>query len=1461
MIKRSGKSKVRLVPKLSSYHTELQKRVAIIGVSLVIILVLVGLGLYVSPGKFVGKAVDQIVTSNTNGHQGSSETSADLDSRVATSWWISGAWTSYNFEGYCEGTNFCLSLFSNEYCYAPGSILSSTLPVYYCAQAFNGKQYVWVTCDSSTRFELTEDSTFICDDINSATAGGYEWTQCANDGDLRGDYRCDGEKWQACGDGTKFICEGRTAAQGPLECNEDRKFETADRKNAAREIVQEDGYYCSYDGTTYAWVQCKSGIIGEGVDNADHAERYGNNYVCGLTSTSFAIQWFEIPQCAVCAGTLPGECVGSSTVNIRTGNRVSISDTYYSSETRRTDRVGCVAAGECFYQHESTFDEKNEVNDQVCTADSQWSKCTSTSGVPMSNENSRWLCDVDGNWQECTDDTPGTQLGNFICSYNSALQKWVWLSEFSCSPAQKYQIRDDDEELDETQRICDGTGWITPTCEELGTVDAAGNTATLGTDNPFTDPDVEVVCDDNGKIVVNELICNNDDDDDNDGLTDCEDLSSCLAIQTPILNEDHLYEYALKQTDCFSANIDIDDVAPPVYTGLNVCDVGTEPFGNRVTLCHAAATDNTITLDSTALLANRFGRPYIDTNNLAFLFKESTPKTASVMLHREITAAAPLMLPLATFAPNFVAGQRVMLGVDGESYLLWHSTGNMTTNSTPSFSEANLKLTHIATNTVIPAQIYPGTNVYTFTLPGSPGRLVTVVVDTERGVFEIQALRPDETPQSFPVPTDLTALFEAKFSKASPIRIINPVFRIGNPESGLFSLCREGTVAEPYADNNNDHQQAMVCRGNDFAFSLRVGNLTKIQIEASNYAFLLEVVNNVKQVSIFPIYLLSPAIGSTTSLYYNPFVDSMVAGRRAAVEFENKLYLLSHPATPPLSLPSITLTRYLETVTTTFPALGSQDLVDFLTPEGKISIQRQYGTPPPPFRASALRVQDIAPVDLDDDFSTTMSSLVPVTVNDELVRADDEQYESDESVFRITIGRRADTDTPLLHLQLPVRVGFPFTAPSTSALFYYRTVTSNSNQLVKQVSIYRLYDLSAGTQSHDYNEEFRRALAGGKEFAITLNPAALPEESRNYYLVGYENNNNEVLSFNINRLRLFTLDKTTTIPAIPDTGGVRFDLPNGARVRFMVNYVTGMLEMQTGLELLTEIPFTGYMTELNPTNEIKINTTANFRMCYLTAYAMLPGARVCDTVGAPDVDALANPLTLVPGSESYVLEVNGQTGNDKRVFVRNLTVIPVSPAKYEIDDWFAFVSEIVAHREPYFLVNNRLYLPQATDGRLETFRLKQYPDGTPQAPRNVRAKTPLTANGSIVLIDQVIVIDQQETTDEEHPVNATFRIQPYYYLSDNHDVVRFNSTGTHSISFVIAVDGTQYTLGTSDLTAQLVRLSLATNQEPLNPLLNRLFAQSDTRTLNLAGVQVEIKVEAISPEDGIINAQITVKRR
>ncbi len=946
----------------------------------------------------------------------------------------------------------------------------------------------------------------------------------------------------------------------------------------------------------------------------------------------------------------------------------------------------------------------------------------------------------------------------------------------------------------------------------------------MAIENPFSAPGANVTC--NGAAFsVKELICNNNDDDDNDGRVDCDDRTQCSSNISSILNENNLYEVILKKGDCFTTNImvRVSGFLRNVYSQLHVCDLGTEAFGNRVTLCDE--TGPILTLDSTTLLRNRFGQPYNDTNNLTFLFTESNPKTVSVMLSRDISETA-LELPLETFAPNIAAGQRIMLSVDGESYLLWHPavTADM------SFSEANLKLTHIATNTVIPALVYPGTNRYTFDLAGD--RLMTFWIDTpleepDNQLFKIKALAPGEAPQSFPIPTNLEERFEVTFSKANPVRFIN----LADASLGTFSVCRE--------DNSADPQQVKVCRNDILEFTLKARNLTKRGVAGTEYAFLFEVVNNTKQVSLFQLTTLSSTISDLT---YDPFINAMVAGRRVAVEFENKLYLLRHPMQPFISLPSITVTRYVGDVTTTFPAIGSQDLIDFLIPDGKVSLQRKYGDPPPPFQISALRTEEIAPVDLDLHLSTSMSSLVPVTVNGNIIAAADSVYRLDEQVFNIGIGGIGE----LLRLRVPAAIG-------GNALFYYHTVTPSEGALLKQVSIFKLYNLSTATptQSRSYNAEFVEQFAGGKQFAILL--------GGQYYLFSYENNNNEVRSFNINRVRLSTLDRVTTFVAIPDGAGVRFDLPDGKRVRVRVDYTApAKLLLETGLELLTEIPFTGYMTEINPGNEVTIGATT-LRLCFLTAYALQPAARVCSTAGTPSIDVLANPSVVVEiGGNNYFLESNGQTGNDKRVFIRKLYSLPAG-ISVTFDDWFNFIGEVVAHREPYFnLSASRVYLPSASDGRLETFRLKQYPDGAQQAPRNVQVKTPITADGSIVLHDRVVLIEQQETTDEEVPVEATFTTQNYHYLPDNHDIIRFNSTGTAGMSFVVVVDGTEYILGTSQLSPSLVRLSLATGP---NILLNRLFAARETRILNLEGTSVEIKVEVIGPEDGTLNAQITVKRR
>lgn len=1433
MKKRSGARTITRVPRFSGYHTELQKRVAIIGVSLIIILMLVGIGLYVAPMEFVGKAYGDDQFGPAGGsHDGrdNPDEGDNLNQLVETRVWAGGGFRAADdgTSTHCQSREFCAMDIApgsesdcgdaycdgDAYCYGPGSIISSFSNTY-CAQAFEGEEYVWVRCDSSTQYKRTTDETFICDDPDAPDS--YRWIRCTEEGEARGNFRCNGEIWEECGTGTPYLCEGRSTL---LECNNAHVFETADQRDSTGTVISEDEYYCSYDGNTYAWIQCASATLGEGVDNAANAPRYGNNYVCSNIFLDIDTTWQPITNCAACAGDLPGSCVGSSVVNI--GSGLSLFSNNYYLNSVIDSRIGCVADDECFYGG-SQFAPDEMRDDEICTVNHRWSQCPAGSDAePLAAENSQWLCD--GGWRECSESNPASQIGSFICSYDSAQREWQWFSEFSCSPSELYFIRDQDEG---TPRICDGTAWLTAD--------------DLETENPFTDPSINVIWDiATGSISISELICNNNEDDDNDGLIDCSDESSCSSTQQVTLDEREAYEYVLKQGDCF--NVDI-DTSRRAYSQLQVCDIGTEPFANRVTLCEAREDSSTpiLTLDSTSLLENRFGQPYNDTHDLAFLFVESAPKAVSVMLYRDVSTTQ-IELPLRTFAPNFIDGQRIMLGVDGESYLLWHPAGVL-------FSEENLRLTHIGTGEEIPAQIYPGTNRYTFDLIGD--RLMTFVVDTpliapENQIFRIEVLAPAETPQSIPVPTNLDERFEVTFSKADPIRFIG-----GRSELGTFSVCRD--------DNEADPQQVKVCRDNNFdelGFTLKARNLTRREVAGRNYAFLFEVENNTKQVSIFPLVSLGSA---SSSFAYDPFIDSMVAGRRTAVEFNDKLYLVRHPVASFISLPSLALIRYIGDAATTFTAIGSEDVVDFLIPDGKITLSRNYGDPPPPFSISALHTEEIGPINLDLHLFASMSSLVPVTVNDALVEAADSVYRLDEQVFNINVGGAAH----LLHLGQPEVID--------DNLFYYHSVIPSEGALLKQVSIYKLYDLTFGSTSRIYDAEFVEQFAGGREFALALN--------EQYYLMRYENNNNEVLSFNINRIRLSTLDRSVNIIAIPDGAGIRFDLPDGRRLGVEVNYITGALEFNTGVDVLTETPFEpgAYMMELTPSNTVILGAV-ELRMCRLTAYNGLTSANVCtstDPLELPHYDFVVNPLpsaavapTIVEiDGQQYFFESNGQTGNNKKVFIRRLLrltpgetwpAVAVPPAPLY---WFDFADEIAAGRQPYFAVENKMYVPQVgINSQLSSFQFNAYGVTESATARNIVSNTPIAFNASFALHDRVVHIEQQETTDEERPLSALFFTRAYHYLPDNHDVIRFNATAAApaDLSFVVAVDGIEYQLETISVSPQLVRISLAAGDLQL---MNRFFAVGNTRVLNLEGTSVEIKVEILSPEDGILNAQMTVKRQ
>ena len=888
---------------------------------------------------------------------------------------------------------------------------------------------------------------------------------------------------------------------------------------------------------------------------------------------------------------------------------------------------------------------------------------------------------------------------------------------------------------------------------------------------------------------------------------------------------------------------------------VRVCDAGTEAVADRVTLCYGTGGRERLTLDSIQSLNRNNQKPfYLPDHNLAIIYSEPAagqPKTVRFLLARDISAGTLFDHSLGYFAINRLTGYIFMLVLDNEFYVPgYNGDGSL-------FNTQFMNLTHIPTGQVFRGQNYNGSNWYLFDVLG--GKQIAMGAFGNR--FRINALQPGETPAAYVIPWNLTEQYEIRFSKNSPVNITDPTL-------GVLTVCQD--------DNPRDSEQVQICRDNVFEFTLQQGIMTKRVIAGNDVALFFEVVNGVKQVSLFslnPIHRIADR--QTVPLYYNNFINNMVAGKRVAVEFpdEGTVYLLSHPIAPLISLPSLTMTAYpagMATPTTSFAASGSQSQVEFsVLNGGKVFIKRNYGNPPPPFDLWALQQQELAPVDLNQTLFTSFSSLSNLIFNQPnigaiSVRGDDIGRSS--SVFKVGSTLAGNLD---LSLTVPLEVGAT-DGPNTS-LFYYHTASVTQGTPIKTAAIYKFYELVPGgaEASHFYNNTFIDAITSGKELALQFGTG-------NYYIFGHENPAQELVFFEINRLRLRPINSTQSIIPVADgPGRVYFNVPEGRIVVRTDDFANKIyFKAESLLNLVTE-DFAGNMKELTTTNQMRFldgsdadNNPTIIRLCFLNAYTSYPSARVCSDETTPSraidmvVDQntiLTNNIVVIEG-QRYLLESNQQMGNNKKVFIRKLMSLSLlQDSLYTISDWSTFVGDIIANKKPAFEIVERLYLPYAQDGRLQTFGLGVYPSGVAQPTQHLQQNTPISYNGSIVVGDRIVFISQQETGIETNPVSATLEIPTYYYLPDNHDVIRFNVTIDESavIPFVVAVDGTQYTLGTNAPITQLVRLSLAANQDPMNPLLNRLFGASDVRVLNLGGAQVEIKVESIFNAE----AQITLKRR
>lgn len=545
MRKRSGSSKVRLVPRLSSYHSELQKRVAIIGVSLVIILVLVGVGLYVSPGKFVGKATYTI--------DGTSTSCSNVPAGLV-SWW-----RGENRADVLGNNNIPTSSSINP---VPGKV----------GNAFDVSGGQAITGPSSSSLAITGDLTIMWWQKLDTLPTNLDQKQVVLSYGLSGDSSEAGNilyqvgvsrdnnqinryfalhEWGAAGNNVEKFSPSAIISVDSLWHHIAVIRNTADNKYT----FFIDGTLDSPVPTSYTNGHDPSGGNSNSISLSIGGSATGENFkglIDEVTIFNQALTPAEVlaiynlgnagnPMCGATAGGGSGGSGGSGSEICTNGidddsdQFIDCLDTSCYTNAACKNQVcsaGKTVAWSYHLPEENTKLAGNLAPDETgCCAANQCvvSNDCYDAGSSIFSIPDRNLCDTDRNWRICTE-AQENQInlgGTFQCDGT----QWQPL----CIPANKYKLRNSNKE------ICDGQLW--KGCDDLGLT-------------PILNPMIQITCSaytTTGIITLKEMICNNGIDDDNDGTVDRAD-TDCTGTMSYTLNESR-NEVTIKRIDDFGITI------------------------------------------------------------------------------------------------------------------------------------------------------------------------------------------------------------------------------------------------------------------------------------------------------------------------------------------------------------------------------------------------------------------------------------------------------------------------------------------------------------------------------------------------------------------------------------------------------------------------------------------------------------------------------------------------------------------------------------------------------------------------------------------------------------------------------------------------------------------------------------------------------------------------------------------
>lgn len=925
----------------------------------------------------------------------------------------------------------------------------------------------------------------------------------------------------------------------------------------------------------------------------------------------------------------------------------------------------------------------------------------------------------------------------------------------------------------------------------------------------------KLTCDNSKVLSATEAKCTDKLDNDGDGKIDTAD-GDCIT--GAVISNDKQFE--------IDVNLDsFKDLKITTPTGQNIQPVKIISIPSIIDTIDLQYSQSKISLPRLDLMKNSVLKPHYDKSlGLSFLY----PKRNTVSIHATyVLSEKALILNKNNFIQNILKGEKIMLILNNEYYLLKHPVGKQL--------EVNyLTLQHIPSLVEYKSKVIPGqVGKYFFNVLGGYSISLSLITNN----VEITSLSPSESPSGMVTPVKLDEDYETHFTLKTPVRIESPYL-------GTLTLCKEDRAA----DLNN----ALICLNNNFVTTLTKGELKKIQLNTQfpvldvngkqvvsnnvpqyqtmpkNYAMLYEISNNEKIIYVFD--LVNPS-KTPIKLSYRNFIDNMIEGRRIAFEFKDNLYLIDHGKSDStlkiFSLTNLSLTVHnRREIAKKLEMKGDEDKVFYdISGDGKISITRKENSPPPPFELVALSPEQIEAKDLAKDLSVEMSSNLPIQINNPAlgkVEISSKDVKSSMSRFVITT-QKGDF---ILEKDIPNEI-------DTNTLAYYYEAALENNKFVKHMMFYYFVDITKNIAKIPFNDELIKKFTNKRKFAIKFD--------KSYYLLSYKGTG----FFDISKLIITDLDgKNPKLATLIDRK-VQFKVAEG-EITISENGVELLISKEIKDDLTTST-FNNYFAEIAPETKVSLSNSLTLRMCYLTAYSLTQAARVC---GSDGTEYELNPITIINHNNiEYVLESNKKTGDQKRVFVRK--IIPISP-KTTIPDWFGFVKEIIGFHEPILkIVTNgyTLYKPIAKGPELAKFGLQKYPLG-PAYNFQTRQTSPITFEGKSILGENILLLEQVTTKDEQKPVDLNVNILPYLHLPVDGTSIIINSS--KKTEFTVDLGQHNYTIQVINwfTRTKLIDIEIYENigPKPLKLILKRYLKEGDSKLFTAGDVKFELKVKDVGSE-------------